>query len=102
MTCEPLLLRPQWGAFGKAKQALSACFVNPLAIDAGLSEALGVTKPLLPARGTRGITKADMLHNSALPEMRVDPQTFDVYVDGEIATCEPASELPLAQRYMLR
>jgi len=102
MTCEPLQLRPQWGAFGKARQALSACFVNPRAIEAGLSETLGLSKPLLPARGTRGITKADMLHNSALPEMRVDPQTFDVYVNGEVATCEPASELPLAQRYMLR
>ena len=102
MTCEPVMLRPQWGAFGKAAPALSACFVHPLAISRGLREELGVSKILLPAQGTRGLKKSDMLHNDALPNIRVDPQTFDVFVDGELATCEPATELPLAQRYMLR
>ncbi|GLK75040.1 urease subunit alpha 1 [Methylopila jiangsuensis] len=102
MTCEPMLLRPQWGAFGKAAPALSACFVHPLAIKRGLREELGLTKLLLPASGTRGLKKSDMLHNDALPNIRVDPQTFDVFVDGELATCAPATELPLAQRYMLR
>ena len=76
--------------------------MNPRAIDGGLQRTLGLTRPLLPARGTRHLSKADMRHNDALPEIRVDPETFDVYVDGERATCEPASELPLAQRYMLR
>ncbi len=102
MTCEPLMLRPQWGAFGRAKQALSACFVHPSAIDAGLGAELGLQKALLPAGGTRGLRKADMLRNDACPDMRVDPQTFDVYVDGALATCAPAVELPLARRYMLR
>ena len=102
MTCEPLLMRAQWGAFGRAKQALSACFVHPLAIDAGLDRQLGLHKALLPAKGTRRLIKADMLHNDACPDIRVDPQTFDVYVDGALATCAPATELPLAQRYMLR
>ena len=102
MTCEPLMLRPQWGAFGRAKQALSACFVHPSAIDAGLGAELGLHKALLPAGGTRGLRKADMLRNDACPDMRVDPQTFDVYVDGALATCAPAVELPLARRYMLR
>ncbi|WP_340117802.1 urease subunit alpha [Pelagibius sp. 7325] len=102
MTCEPLRMRPQWGAFGRAKQALSACFVHPLAIDKGLAASLGLEKPLLPARGTRMLRKADMLHNDACPRIRVDPATFDVFVDGELATCAPATELPLAQRYMLR
>ena len=102
MTCEPLMLRPQWGAFGRAKQALSACFVHPSAIDAGLGAELGLHKALLPAGGTRGLRKADMLRNDACPDMRVDPQTFDVYVDGALATCAPAAELPLARRYMLR
>ncbi len=102
MTCEPMLLRPQWGAFGRAKQALSACFVHPRAIDRGLGKSLGLHKALLGASGTRGLRKSDMLRNDRLPEMRVDPETFDVYVDGEIATCEPSAELPLAQRYMLR
>ena len=102
MTCEPLALRPQWGAFGEAKKALSANFVNPLAIDKDLAGQLGLTKALLPARGTRTLRKKDMLHNDACPEVRVDPQTFDVFVDGELATCDPAEELPLTQRYMLR
>ena len=102
MTCEPVTLRPQWGAFGKAAPALSACFVHPLAISRGLRDELGVSKILLPAQGTRGLRKSDMLHNDVLPNIRVDPQTFDVFVDGELATCEPATELPLAQRYMLR
>ena len=102
MTCEPLQMRPQWGAFGRAKAALSACFVNPLAIERGLAATLDLSKPLLPARGTRGLRKADMLRNDACPEIRVDPQTFEVFVDGVLATCEPARELPLAQRYMPR
>ena len=102
MTCEPLLMRPQWGAFGTARKALGACFVHPGAIDADVSGRLGLTKALLPARGTRKLGKQHMLRNAACPEIRVDPQTFDVRVDGELATCAPASELPLAQRYMLR
>ena len=102
MTCEPMRLRPQWGAFGSAPQALSACFVHPLAVEAKLGESLGLRKMLLPARGTRKLQKSDMLWNDACPNVTVDPQTFDVFVDGALATCEPAHELPLAQRYMLR
>lgn len=102
MTCEPIQMRPQWGAFGKAKEALSACFVNPLAIQNGLANKLGLNKRLLPTHGTRQISKRHMLHNDACPNIRVDAQTFDVFVDGELATCEPAEKLPLAQRYMLR
>lgn len=102
MTCEPLAMRPQWGAFGRAKQALSACFVNPLALEADIAGRLDLAKSLLPARGTRRLTKADMLRNDACPEVRVDPATFDVFVDGELATCAPAEQLPLAQTYMLR
>ncbi|EAQ01521.1 Urease [Pseudooceanicola batsensis HTCC2597] len=102
MTCEPLIMRPQWGAFGKAAPALGACFVNPRAIDDGLDATLGLTKPLLPAVGTRHLRKSDMHLNDACPGIRVDPATFEVFVDDELATCEPATELPLAQRYMLR
>ena len=102
MTCEPMRMRPQWGAYGSAAPALSACFVHPLAIAAGLGDALGLRKTLLPARGTRKLSKADMLWNDACPAIRVDPQTFEVFVDGVLATCEPAKVLPLAQRYMLR
>ncbi len=102
MTCEPVMLRPQWGAFGRAAPALSACFVHPTAIEDGLAARLGLTKHLLPAQGTRGLTKADMVHNAACPNIRVDPQTFEVFADGVLATCAPVSELPLARRYMLR
>ncbi len=102
MTCEPLLMRPQWGAFGEAKQPLSACFVNPAAVDAGIGASLGLRKQLLPSRGTRKLNKSHMLHNTACPNITVNPQTFDVMVDGKVLTCDPAKVVPLAQRYMLR
>jgi urease subunit alpha len=102
MSCEPLLMRPQWGAFGEARKALSACFVNQSAVDADIAGSLGLRKQVLAARGTRKLTKRHMLHNDACPAVRVEPDTFDVYVDGELATCAPAERLPLAQRYMLR
>src|SRR4051794_22327179 len=95
MTCEPLAMRPQWGAFGAAPQQLSACFVNPMAIEAGLAARLDTTKPLLPTSATRKLNKKHMLHNDACPKITVNPQTFDVFVDGELATCEPAKTLPL-------
>jgi urease subunit alpha len=102
MTCEPLAMRPQWGAFGNAKQKLSANFVNPMAIERDLGGRLAIEKPLLPSRGTRKLNKHHMLHNSACPNITVDPETFEVHVDGELITCEPAETLPLTQRYMLR
>ena len=102
MTCEPVLMRPQWGAFGQASKALSVSFANQAAVEGGLADALGLTKPLLSARGTRKLNKRHMLHNDACPKIEVNSQTFDVTVDGELATCEPAQSLPLAQRYMLR
>ena len=102
MTCEPLRMRPQWGAFGRAKQTLSACFVNPMAIKQDIKGRLELQKHILPTGRTRKLQKQDMLHNDACPQMRVDPNTFDVYVDGKLATCEPAKVLPLAQRYMMR
>jgi len=102
MTCEPIRMRPQWGAFGRARSALSASFVPQLAFDRDIGGRLGLAKMLLPASGTRRLTKRDMLHNDACPTITVDPQTFEVTVDGVLATCEPAARLPLTQRYMLR
>ncbi len=102
MTCEPLIMRPQWGAFGEAKKALSVNFVNHLAVEAGTQEKLGMTKKLLAARGTRKLNKSHMLHNDACPNITVNPQTFDVMIDGKVITCEPAKTVPLAQRYMFR
>ena len=102
MTCEPRLLRPQWGAFGGAPANLGACFVNPLAIDKELKSKLNLKKSLLPAVGTRTLTKNNMHLNNALPDIKVDPTTFDVFVDGNLAYCDPSSSLPLTQKYMLR
>jgi urease subunit alpha len=102
MTCEPLLMRPQWGAFGEAKKPLSACFVNQLAIDADIAGRLGLKKQILPVRGTRKLNKSHMLHNDFCPNISVDPQTFQVMIDGKPIGCEPAKVVPLAQRYMLR
>jgi urease subunit alpha len=102
MTCEPVLMRPQWGAFGNAKQSLSVNFVNQLAVDNRIEEKLGIRKSCLAARGTRKLNKQHMLHNDVCPNITVNPQTFEVFIDDKLVTCEPARELPLAQRYMLR
>jgi urease subunit alpha len=102
MTCEPMLMRPQWGAFGRAPASLSACFVHPLALERDLGGTLGLSKQLLAVGNTRKLSKRDMLWNDACPKVSVDPETFEVFVDGVLATCEPARELPLARRYMLR
>jgi urease subunit alpha len=102
MTCEPLLMRPQWGAFGRAKQHLSVNFVTQAAVDYDIQARLGLAKQCLPAKGTRKLNKTHMLHNDACPNITVNPQTFDVMVDGKVITCEPARVVPLGQRYMLR
>ena len=102
MTCEPILYRPQWGSFGSAKQSTSFCFVTQTALDQGLPDKLKLRKQLLPVKGTRSLGKADMLHNNTCPEIEVDPDTFQVRVNGEIATCEPVSRVPLGRLYMFR
>ncbi|XGV98431.1 MAG: urease subunit alpha [Leptolyngbya sp. BL-A-14] len=102
MTCEPILYRPQWGSFGSAKQTTSFCFVTQTALEQGLPDKLKLRKQLLPVKGTRSLSKADMLHNNACPEIEVDPDTFQVRVNGEIATCEPVSRVPLGRLYMFR
>ena len=101
-SADPVILREQWGAHGLAPQNLSATFVHPTAIEADLAGQLGLGRHLLPVGGTRRLSKADMLHNDALPEITVDNQTFDVHVDGALAWCEPVDRLALAQLYMLR
>jgi urease subunit alpha len=102
MTCEPLTYRPQWGAFGNARQDLGVTFMTQAAIDADVAGRWGLRKRLVPTRNTRALTKADMLHNDALPEINVDPETYRVTVDGEHCTCEPADRVPLGRRYILK
>jgi urease subunit alpha len=99
---EPIVHRPMWGAIGTAKHHLGFTFVSKLAIDADVSRKLGVSKRMLPIKSVRTLTKRDMLHNSALPVIEVDPQTFEVRADGRLLTCEPAKVVPLSRRYLLR
>jgi urease subunit alpha len=99
-TPQPVHARPMFGAFGRALTK-SFTFVSQAALDAGIGAQLGLVKPLLAVRDTRRLGKADMIHNDATPHMQVDPETYEVRADGVLLTCEPATELPLAQRYFL-
>jgi urease subunit alpha len=98
-TPQPVLPRPMWGAW--TAPATSVHFVAPAAIEDGLAGRLDVRRPLVPVRDTRGLGKADLPLNDALPDIRVDPDTFTVSVDGEAVEPAPATELPMAQRYFL-
>jgi urease subunit alpha len=101
-TPQPVHYRPMFGAFGKARSASSVVFTSQAAIDAGLGLTLGTEKLLISVSNTRGgISKASMIHNSATPFVEVDPETYEVRADGELLTCEPATVLPMAQRYFL-
>ncbi|RWR14881.1 urease subunit alpha [Paenirhodobacter populi] len=98
---QPFYMRPMFGAFGKALGATCATFVSAAAEADGVKAQLGLDKAVLAVEGTRGIGKADMKLNAALPKIEVNPETYEVRADGELLTCEPAQSLPLAQRYFL-
>ncbi|GAB3447345.1 urease subunit alpha [Insolitispirillum peregrinum] len=100
-TPQPVHYRPMFGGYGRALQATSVTFVSQAGLDAGLKERLGLGRRLLGIQGVRTIGKADMIHNNACPHLEVDSETYEVRADGELLTCEPAAELPLAQRYFL-
>jgi urease subunit alpha len=100
-TPQPVHYRPMFGAFGKALHASAATFLPAIAIERGIPEQLGLGRMILPARGIRAIDKSRMVHNSARPNIEVDPETYEVRADGVHLTCEPATVLPLAQRYFL-
>ena len=102
MTCEPILYRPQGSSFGNACASTSVAFVSQAALEKGLQDKLGLRKPLLPVKGTRSLTKQDMLHNDVCPEIEVDPDTFQVRIDGKLATCEPVNSVPLGRLYLFR
>ena len=96
-----MLYRPTFGAFGRATQATSVSFISKAALQAGVPRKLGLQKKAVAVRNCRKIGKKDMVHNDATPKIEVDPETYEVRVDGELITCEPASVLPMAQRYFL-
>lgn len=100
-TPQPVHYRPMFGAFGRAREATSVTFVSQAFTETKLAEHLRLAKRLVPVSGTRNVTKHDMVLNSYLPEMEVDPETYEVRADGQLLTCEPAEVLPLAQRYAL-
>lgn len=98
-TPQPKIMRPMYGAFGKAMPRTCLRFTSQAAYDSGVVQSYGVENIIYPVRKTRQITKYDMVRNTAMPKIEVNPETFDVYVDGTLAYVEPAKELPLAQLY---
>jgi urease subunit alpha len=100
-TPQPTYYRPQFGGFGKAIGSGSLTFVSQAAVANGCLQELGLSRRIEAVKGTRGLGKKDMVHNDALPKIEVDPETYTVKADGVVLTCEPATVLPLAQRYFL-
>ena len=100
-TPQPVHGRPMFGAFGGACASTTLTFVSRAAHERGVAQQLGLNKRVVPVIGTRSVTKKHMKLNDATPRMQIDPETYEVRADGELLTCEPAAELPLAQRYFL-
>ena len=100
-TPQPVWSRPMFGAFGRSVERGSVLFVSAAAQAGGLRGELGLAKELVAVERTRGIGKADMIWNNAMPRIEVNPETYEVRADGELLTCEPAEVLPLAQGYFL-
>jgi urease subunit alpha len=100
-TPQPVLYRPMFGSFGRATAATSITFLSQPAVHSGLAHRLGLQKIVAPVRNCRRIGKKDMVLNDATPNLQVDPETYEVRVNGDVITCEPATTLPLAQRYFL-
>jgi len=100
-TPQPVHYRPMFGAYGRAVTASAITFVSQAAVESGLRQRLGVAKDLVAVSGTRTVTKSAMVHNNFTPHIDVDPETYEVRVNGDIITCEPATVLPMAQRYFL-
>jgi len=100
-TPQPVYSRPMFGAYGSALRHTSVSFVSGAAQAAGIGQTLGLTKQTIAVRNTRTIGKADMILNDALPKVEVHPETYEVRADGVLLTCQPATVLPMAQRYFM-
>ena len=100
-TPQPVHYRPMFGAFGGALARGSLTFMSQASINSGMPEQYGLKKQVVGVRGNRSVKKADMIHNHYLPVMEIDAQTYQVRADGQLLTCEPATVLPMAQRYFL-
>ena len=100
-TPQPVIYRPMFGAYGKALHSTCISFVSALSLERNIVQQYGLQKQVLPVSHCRDITKADMIHNDQTPQIDVNPENYEVKVDGNPITCEPASQLALAQRYFL-
>lgn len=100
-TPQPVHFRPQFGSLGGALARSSLTFVSQAGLQAGVGQRFGLQKTLSAVQGCRKATKLDMVHNAWLPKMEIDAQTYTVRADGQLLTCEPATVLPMAQRYFL-
>jgi urease subunit alpha len=100
-TPQPVHYRPMFGAFGRSLASSCVTFVSKAAMQDNIARKLGLQRRVLPVSGIRKVGKKDMILNDAMPEVEVDPETYEVRADGELLTCEPATVLPMAQRYFL-
>jgi urease subunit alpha len=100
-TPQPVLGRPMFGAFGRVPYTASYTFVSQAALEREVSSHLGLQKPVVAVKNCRELDKLSMIHNNYLPQIEVNPETYEVLADGELLTCEPAEVLPMAQRYFL-
>jgi urease subunit alpha len=100
-TPQPVHYRPMFGSYGGALTQGSLTFVSQAGIAAGVPARAGLHKTIATVKGTRSVSKRDMIHNAWLPRMEIDAQTYEVRADGQLLTCEPATELPMAQKYFL-
>ena len=100
-TPQPVISRPMYGQIGKALSSTNITFISQAAFDDKVHEKLGLQKIILPVHGIRKLTKKDMKLNSETPEITVDPQTYEVRVNGELITCDPVDSVPMGQRYFL-
>ena len=98
-TPQPCIMRPMFGAFGEALEKTRVTFTSQAAFDAGIKEKLGLKSIIYPVHGMRQLGKADMVLNGNMPQIEVNPETFDTYVDGKLAYVAPAKEAPLGQLY---
>ena len=100
-TPQPVHYRPMYGVLGRARGKTGVTFVSQAALEDNIGDKLRLQKQLVAVKGTRGVRKKDMVHNTLTPKIEVDPQNYQVRIDGELITCEPAESLPMAQRYFL-
>ncbi|HEX6242151.1 MAG TPA: urease subunit alpha, partial [Polyangiales bacterium] len=100
-TPQPVHYRPMFAALGKAISRTSVTFVSRAALELGIGRRLRLDRRLVAVKNCRSVQKEHMVHNALTPRIQVDPQTYEVRADGQLLVCEPAKELPLAQRYFL-